>query len=120
MQCRSCPGELVRYDTRNKWRCKSCLGVLVAADELGSELGELGAALGERLDTSRLAETSRSCPVCEAAMNQLKIDDVVIERCPRDRSMWFDAGELGKIRAAVGAEEASPLLVRAWDVWFRA
>ena len=62
--------------------------VMPSKDELRDRL----ATLGERLDTSRFAEIARSCPVCEAPMNQLAIDAIVIERCPRDRSMWFERG----------------------------
>lgn len=118
MRCDRCKTELERYGDRDKWRCKSCLAVVVGAADLGTELGELGELLAEPVDTSRLAYAVRSCPTCTAAMNQLKIDGVVIERCPKDYTLWFDAGELGKLRTAVDSREASPVLVRVWTNYF--
>jgi hypothetical protein len=118
MRCDRCNLELERYGDRDKWRCKSCLAVIVGAADLGAELGALGEGLAEPIDTSRLADAARNCPTCAGPMNQLKIDGIVIERCPKDFTLWFDAGELGKIRAMVDASEASPVLVRVWTNYF--
>jgi len=118
MHCRSCNTDLVQYDTRDKWRCPSCRAVVVGSTELVAELGELGGGLGEPLATSRLIPTERQCPTCDTAMNQLEIDGIVIERCPKDFTLWFDAGELGKIRDSIAKSEAAPVLVRVWERFF--
>ena len=118
MRCDRCNTELEQYDTRDKWRCKSCLAVVVGSSELAAELGAVGAGLAEPLDTSRLVATTRVCPTCGVGMNQLSIDGVIVERCPKDFTLWFDAGELGKIRSLIGGKEASPVLLRIWENYF--
>jgi hypothetical protein len=118
MRCDRCNTELEQYGTRDKWRCKRCLAVVVGSAELATELGVVGAGLAEPLDTSRLVATARTCPTCQTGMNQLSIDGVVIERCPKDFTLWFDAGELGKIRDQIGKSEGSPVLLRIWENYF--
>ncbi len=115
-RCEGCQANLEQYGVRNKWRCPTCASVVIASSELETELGELGLGLADQLDTSRLLATARACPTCDAGMNQLNIDGVVIERCPKDHTLWFDAGELGKLRATVSADSDS-VLVRLWDRW---
>lgn len=116
MRCEGCQANLEQYGVRDKWRCPTCASVVIASSELETELGDLGIGLSDHLDTSRLAATARACPTCDAGMNQLNIDGVVIERCPNDHTLWFDAGELGKVRAALSADSDS-VLVRLWDRW---
>ena len=119
MRCDACQADFEQYGVRDKWRCPRCAAVVIASTELESELGDLGAGLSDTLDTSRLLATTRSCPTCDAGMNQLSIDGVVIERCPKDHTLWFDAGELGKIRGKLSEAGAESVLVRVWDRWFR-
>ena len=38
------------------------------------------------------------CPKCRADMEQLMIDGTEIDRCSACHGLWFDAGELGKLR----------------------
>lgn len=118
MRCDACQADLVQYGMRDKWRCPTCNSVVIASDELEKELGAVGAGLSEPLDTSRLLATTRCCPTCETGMNQLSIDGVVIERCPKDHTLWFDAGELGKIRAKLTDDDAEAVLLRVWKRWF--
>jgi hypothetical protein len=115
MRCDKCQSDLVQYGERQKWRCTVCSSVVVASGELQTELGDLGAGLADLIDTSRLAATVRACPTCDAGMNQLAIDGVVFERCPKDHTLWFEAGELGKVREAIANNEAQPVLIRLWD-----
>jgi Zn-finger nucleic acid-binding protein len=114
MRCAGCEADLVQYGVRSKWRCPQCNAVVIASSELQLELGDLGAGLSDLLDTSRLAATARACPACDAGMNQLSIEGVMFERCPADHTMWFESGELGKLRAAVAAGDQSVLL-RLWE-----
>ncbi len=115
LRCNGCQANLEQSGVRDKWRCPTCASIVIASSELETELGELGVGLSDQLDTSRLA-TARACPTCDAGMNQLDIDGVVIERCPQDRTLWFDAGELGKLRATL-SEDSDSVLVRLWDRW---
>lgn len=115
MRCEKCQADLEQYGVRDKWRCHVCAAVIVGSSELSTELGELGGGLSEGLDTSRLAATVRACPTCDAGMNQLSIDGIVFERCPKDHTLWFEAGELGKVREAIARADATPVLVRLWE-----
>lgn len=116
LRCDACQVNLEQYGARDKWKCPRCASVVIASNELEAELGEFGLGLSDYLDTSRLVATARACPTCDAGMNELKIDDVVIERCPQDHTLWFNAGELGKIRAALSTTDS--VLVRVWDRFF--
>lgn len=118
MRCDRCQTDLEQYGVRDKWHCKTCQAVVIGSSEAEAELGDLGAGLAEPLDTSRLVTTARACPTCDTGMNQLAIEGVVIERCPKDFTLWFDAGELGKIRTSIANDEASPVLLRIWERYF--
>jgi Zn-finger nucleic acid-binding protein len=116
-RCPACATGLEQYGDRSKYRCPGCAGVMLAPDEQPLELGPTGETLASDLETERLAEDARGCPACGGGMNQLKIDGIVIERCPIDRSLWFDAGELGRLRAAIATHAESPL-VAVWKRYF--
>ena len=38
------------------------------------------------------------CPKCRSDMEQVTIDDIEVDRCSSCHGLWFDAGELGKLR----------------------
>ena len=38
------------------------------------------------------------CPKCRSDMEQVMIDDIEVDRCSSCHGLWFDAGELGKLR----------------------
>ncbi|MEO8701274.1 MAG: zf-TFIIB domain-containing protein [Kofleriaceae bacterium] len=116
-RCSACACALDQYGERSKYRCPQCAGVMLAPDEQPVELGTVGETLADDLDTARLSDTARGCPACGGTMNQLKIDGVVIERCPIDRTLWFDAGELGQLKEAIVKYAESPL-VQIWERYF--
>ena len=43
------------------------------------------------------------CPKCRADMEQITIDGTEIDRCSSCHGLWFDAGELGKVRTREAA-----------------
>jgi Zn-finger nucleic acid-binding protein len=43
------------------------------------------------------------CPKCRADMEQIEIDGTEIDRCSSCHGLWFDAGELGKVRTREAA-----------------
>lgn len=119
-RCPQCGHDLVPYDAREKWRCKSCQGVLVAPSELAIELGEVGDALAETGDPSGPPADARlGCPVCAEPMRRFLIDDIEIEidRCG-GHGVWFDGGEIGRIRGTIESYAATPALVRLYDALF--
>ena len=44
------------------------------------------------------------CPKCRSDMVQVVIDDTEIDRCSSCHGLWFDAGELAKVRSRKAAE----------------
>lgn len=44
------------------------------------------------------------CPKCQSDMVQTVIDDIEIDRCSSCHGLWFDAGELSKVRRKEFAE----------------
>jgi Zn-finger nucleic acid-binding protein len=117
-RCPQCGHDHVPYDAREKWRCKSCQGVLVAPSELAIELGEVGDALAETDDPpGPPADARLGCPVCAEPMRRFLIDDIEIDRCG-GHGVWFDGGEIGRIRGTIASHGATPALVRLYDALF--
>lgn len=46
----------------------------------------------------------RACPRCNTVMDQAKLKDIEIDRCPTCGSVWLDKGELGKLVHVDGSE----------------
>lgn len=109
LQCPRCGKPLVRYAERDKWRCKVCNGVLVGGDQLVVEIGPHSEiVLTAAADPARPA--IHPCPACAFPMTPFTIGSVEVDRCVDDRLVWFDGGEIGKIRTAIPAEADTPLL----------
>ena len=91
MACPECGTPLSQYEGRDKWRCKSCGGALVGATELTLDWANPPGA----------AARARPCPRCRGDMFAFVVADVTLDRCARDGLMWFDRGELGKLKTAL-------------------
>jgi Zn-finger nucleic acid-binding protein len=91
MACPECGTPLEQYEGRDKWRCKKCGGALVGASEL-ELLGLLPLAAAAR---------PRACPRCQKEMYPFEVVGVTLDQCGRDSLIWFDRGELGKLKAAL-------------------
>ena len=86
--------------------CPACRGLWFDADELallaeacGIEVDLPDVADAAKADT---AEAARACPRCGKPMNKVLMGDdppVVIDACPNQHGLWFDAGELGQVVA---------------------
>lgn len=94
MPCPECGVELTRYEGRDKWRCMSCAGALLGQAELQIELPAQDA----------VSERPRACPMCKTEMRAVQLGDLMLDRCARDGLVWFDRGELGKLRTALAEE----------------
>ncbi|MEO8699378.1 MAG: hypothetical protein ABI867_05015 [Kofleriaceae bacterium] len=103
MQCPRCGKPLVRYDDRDKWRCKACNGALVGAEQLVVEIGDLAAAVTDgEADPARPA--IHPCPICAFPMTPYTIaatPPIELDRCVEHRVVWFDGGEIGKTRGNI-------------------
>ena len=117
LACAACGGALLRYGTRDKWRCTRCAGALVGVEELGVELGMVGGDTVARAPReSVLLEKEVACPACKKPMDRLVLARVAIDRCKLDGLVWFDRGELGRVRDALGETPwARAMLEQAWD-----
>jgi len=110
MACPRCGVELLADPQREKWRCKSCVGVLLGPAELEADL----AAVEWPTRTSAAARSTHApvgCPACGERMQQIELFGIGLERCTRDQFVWFDGGELGYARAYIDAsrDAESPL-----------
>jgi Zn-finger nucleic acid-binding protein len=110
MACPRCGIELVAYPQRDKWRCKSCVGMLLGPAELEADL----VAVEWPTRTSASARSTHApvgCPACGERMQQVELFGIELERCTRDQLVWFDGGELGYVRAYLDAsrDAESPL-----------
>ena len=58
------------------------------------------------------------CPKCRSDMRTLEIDGIEIDRCERCQGLWFDAGEVERLRsrnAAQTIDTGDASSGRAWD-----
>ena len=102
-RCPHCAAALARYDARDKWRCKACLGTLVGATELKLELGALGAHLGDpAISLLPGGWQTKGCPGCGDTMTPINLGPLTLDRCDREQLLWFDRGELGRVRTDLG------------------
>jgi Zn-finger nucleic acid-binding protein len=115
--CPRCGKPLASYPERDKWRCRTCNGVLVGAEQLVVEIGpHADAVLDGEPDAARPA--IHPCPGCAFPMTPYTIAGsspapIELDRCVGDRLVWFDGGEIGKVRAGIPAEDDTPLFTSA-------
>ncbi|MBA2539915.1 MAG: zf-TFIIB domain-containing protein [Deltaproteobacteria bacterium] len=113
MQCPRCGKPLAHYPDRDKWRCKTCNGALVGGEQLVVEIGpHAQEVLDGAADPARQA--LHPCPVCAFPMTPYTIGTIEVDRCVEHRLVWFDGGEIGKIRAEIPAETEHPLFTDAF------
>jgi Zn-finger nucleic acid-binding protein len=57
----------------------------------------------EKMRQHREAEATRAaalkCPKCEGALAEMKVEEVVVDRCDTCHGIWLDAGELEQLTA---------------------
>lgn len=107
MTCPECGTRLEKYEDREKWRCPACNGALVGTSEMEIEI-------------SAAAEPTfppRACPQCQREMFVFAVADLTLDRCAACNLVWFDRGELGRLRTAL-AEPAEEWAVR-WAAFTR-
>ena len=99
LPCPRCGVPLSRYGERDKWRCKQCVGVLLGELELTVEAPWL-------LDAPKsvVKHPQPPCPACSVAMDPIMFDDIELDRCTKDKIVWFDAAELGLVIELARAE----------------
>lgn len=71
--------------------------MFVASDDVVAMLFSMAPddarSLDERFPIAKMSD--RACPKCNSSMSEVKLDAVVLDRCPTD-GIWFDRNELAK------------------------
>ena len=128
IQCPRCAIDLVRADSRDRWRCTKCKGALFAVGEVVHELVQTAPDLAPTSHIHGLTTLARrtvapllDCSVCGAVMEPVFLGGVDVDRCYHDELMWFDRGELALVvdvaKDQHRAREQS-WLVRLLAFWF--
>lgn len=108
--CPRCNVPLAGNDLTERWRCRQCRGAAISTRELVAALRKIAPDLVPS-DQVWLLETQRpgkplACPCCGGAMTAIALDpEVVVDRCPNERMLWFDDWEQG---VAVFAASRNP------------
>ncbi len=68
-------------------------------------------ALDEQLARFPHAAPRRHCPRCHGHLDPVRApsakDDLILDECPHEHGIWFDAGELDALlRASLGSEQS--------------
>lgn len=83
--------------------CTKCSGVWLDSDELELLIGVLaseGAKVPAIEVDKSVRKALRKCPICGEKMEKAWIGHdpkILIDRCPREHGLWFDAGEIQKV-----------------------
>lgn len=84
--------------------CTECGGIWLDAGELELLVGTADKArqLIASFTASNSSETPRKCPICLKKMEKVLVGKEnnhreLIDRCPKEHGLWFDAGELQQI-----------------------
>ena len=96
MLCPKCGSSLIVVE-RNKieldW-CHKCGGFWFDADEwklLGINDEENNPFDFEAVTS---VEKPRKCPICHKTMEKIKVNGILLDKCPSFHGVWFDKGEL--------------------------
>jgi hypothetical protein len=104
---------MVRYEARDKWRCRECAGALVGIEQLEVEIGDLAAhVIADAADPDRPA--IHPCPICAFPLTPYTVNGIELDRCQNDFVVWFDGGEIGKLRKTIPEPDHSPLFTNTF------
>ena len=90
--------------------CHSCEGIWLDAGELElliEDEAERKKILSAFHPVPKHSEKKRKCPICRRKMNKVFVGDnkdVLLDKCPANDGLWFDAGELKKVIQLVEEE----------------
>jgi Zn-finger nucleic acid-binding protein len=82
--------------------CERCGGVWLDAGELAAILTRGGASADDPILRSLSKAAYRFggttlCPRCDAGMVEVRVGDLVLDRCPEGHGAWLDRGELERL-----------------------
>ncbi len=113
MKCPRCRSDLIVVEAEGvelDW-CPACSGIWFDA-------GEIEVLLARDEPVKKLfglppegqEEKDRSCPRCRRHLTKVSLESTVLDVCPDDHGIWFDAGELKALAAACTTDEARAVL----------
>lgn len=115
-RCPKCTGSLqatARKDPRVA-ACDGCSGLWLDAASLSAAL-QNPLVLWNALAQCG-AESDLPCPACtDRTLHQAMVGNSELEWCPACRGVFFDRGEIEKVRAAQGAPNEPSTLARVGD-----
>lgn len=91
--------------------CPECGGVWFDAGEIELLLGcekPIPSLFREAPETH--GEESLPCPRCRGKLVKVGLGSTVLDHCPENHGVWFDAGELEALAAAAETEEVKEIL----------
>lgn len=112
MDCPVCDGELLtrKYETEQIDQCNKCNGVWLDWGEVVNIIRSRDEKISHAVKTKVLAMRGKDhrpsgdikCPVCEKKLETYEYalnSGVILDKCPDNHGIWFDAYELEKIQA---------------------
>ena len=105
--------------------CPTCAGIWLDAGELELLLGakEQAASLWDSFRRcSDSGEVLRRCPLCRRKMEKIRTgadaSAPLIDKCPRNEGLWFDAGELAEVVKCSGLDPQHKIVNFLRDMFY--
>lgn len=125
MLCPQChqPLVIVEYRDIELDACPDCHGLWFDAQELEQMFMLAGAVeayhkLEDQLDRFPHAQPRRRCPRCRNRLEPVRApsakNDLILDECPFEHGIWFDAGELDALLQATFDSELALEEVRGY------
>jgi Zn-finger nucleic acid-binding protein len=92
--------------------CERCRGIWLDAGELETLIENANDPFLRLLDHSGTPSPAERClcPRCDAKLHEFRVNDLVLDRCPRGHGLWFDADELRHLLTMFGASKTGAFL----------
>jgi hypothetical protein len=121
-ECPRCAIPLERPDdTRESWNCASCLGTLVATQELVRAIVEIEPGLvpedgvkGLRTLGRKTREAALPCGVCRKPMEPVFLGGAALDRCYLDEVLWLDQSEHDQVLVSARVQGRTPPVRESW------
>jgi len=113
MICPRCRSDQIVVETEGvevDW-CPECSGVWFDAGELEALLGRerpVDDVFG--LPPDAVKEERLRCPRCRQHLRKVSLGATILDVCPHNHGIWFDADELEALAAALSTEQTRAVL----------
>jgi len=93
--------------------CERCRGIWLDQNELETLIeGDTHDPFLHLLEQAGSPSTATRClcPRCDAKLHEFRVNNIVLDRCPRGHGLWFDANELQQLLTEFGASKTAAFL----------